>query len=119
MRIIPGVNEVVNVNVIKRVAVCLSSWWPGKHVHSSTSCHCTEYRASYLQKQETYFQDCRGKCPVIVSSFGTTTTYLSVVLVGTRVHQHFPNCCCPYILVYVVASITTSHLFSTWCDLLK
>ena len=40
-------------------------------------------------------------------------------------HQHFPNCCCPYILVYLVASNTTSnllftsHLFSTWCDLLK
>ena len=28
----------------------------------------------------------------------------------TTTHQHFPNCCCPYILVYVVASNTTSHL---------
>ena len=40
-------------------------------------------------------------------------------------HQHFPNCCCPYILVYVVASNTTSrllftsHLFCTQCDLLN
>ena len=40
-------------------------------------------------------------------------------------HQHFPNCCCPYILVYMVASNTTSHilftshLFGMWCDLLK
>ena len=30
MWIIPGVNEVVNVNVIKLVAVCLSSWWLGE-----------------------------------------------------------------------------------------
>ena len=28
-------------------------------------------------------------------------------------HQHFPNYCCPYILVYVVASNTTSHLLFT------
>ena len=40
-------------------------------------------------------------------------------------HQHFPNCCCPYILVYVVASNTTSnllftsHLFCMLCDLLN
>ena len=40
-------------------------------------------------------------------------------------HQHFPNCCCPYILVFVVTSNTTSnllftsHLFGTWCDLLN
>ena len=39
--------------------------------------------------------------------------------------QHFPNCCCPYILVYMVASNTTicllftSHLFYTLCDLLN
>jgi len=26
-------------------------------------------------------------------------------------HQNFPNCCCPYILVYMVASNTTSNLF--------
>jgi len=25
-------------------------------------------------------------------------------------YQHFPNLCCPYIFVYVVASNTTSHL---------
>ena len=40
-------------------------------------------------------------------------------------HKHFPNCCCPYILVYVVASNTTSHLlftghlFGMWCNLLN
>ena len=40
-------------------------------------------------------------------------------------HQYFPNCCCPCILVIVVASNTTScllftsHLFSTLCDLLN
>ena len=39
-------------------------------------------------------------------------------------HQHFPNCCCPYILVYVASNTTshilfTSHLFGMWCDLLK
>ena len=40
-------------------------------------------------------------------------------------HQHFPNWCCPYSLVYVVASNTTSnllftsHIFSTQCDLLN
>ena len=39
-------------------------------------------------------------------------------------HQHFPNCCSPHILVYVVASNTTSHLlftghlFGMQCDLL-
>ena len=39
-------------------------------------------------------------------------------------HQHFPNYCCSHTLVYVVASNTTSvlftsHLFRTQCDLLN
>ena len=39
-------------------------------------------------------------------------------------HQHIPNCCCPYILLYAVASNTTSLLlftsllFGMWCDFL-
>ena len=47
-------------------------------------------------------------------------------LVGSWLHTSAsPNCCCPYILVYMVASNTTScllftsHLFCTLCDLLN
>ena len=37
------------------------------------------------------------------------------MLVGSLLatHHHFPNSCCPYILVCVVASNTTSHLLIT------
>ena len=33
-------------------------------------------------------------------------------------HKHFPKCCCPYILVYVVAPNTTHHV-GTRCNLLN
>ena len=46
-------------------------------------------------------------------------------LFPTTTHQHIPKCCCPYIIVYAVASNTTSHLlftshlFGTQCNLLN
>ena len=59
----------------------------------------------------------------ILSEYNFTTRNFPRWLPTT--HKHFPNCCCPCILVYVVASNTTSHflftshLFSTWSNLLN
>ena len=77
-----------------------------------------------------FFFRCKN---IFVQRKRTKIFYLNIILeqiffhVGwlPTTHKHFPNCCCPYILVYVVTSNTTSHLLSTShllgtrCNLLK
>ena len=41
------------------------------------------------------------------------TKIFNANIILQRNTQYFPNCCCPYILVYVVASKTRSHLLFT------
>ena len=79
-----------------------------------TTRHCTAYRASSSQEQGTHFRD----LPWQVSNDSFLLQYrygVPVSHVGRlpATHQLFPNRCCPYIFVRVVASNTTSYLLLT------
>ena len=84
------------------VRIVMTQWWIARM--APTPRHCTAYRASSSQEQGTL-----GKCPMTASCFSTATAYLYVSHVG----RLFPNRCCPYIVVHVVASNTTSYLLLT------
>ena len=62
------------------------------------------------QANNSYRNSLYFRCENILREYNLTMN-IFLMLVGLRAtHQHFRNCCCPYILVYVVASNTTSNL---------